>query len=146
MPRRKRREDSDLLAADTPRFRSYEEEAAWWDKNLDRILEEDFRRSERNGDDVMQGRMPHFRSEAEEAAWWDKYGTRIAEKGIAYLKAKRQRKLKQVALRLPEGDLTLARAQAKQQGVRYQSYLRNVIHSALQNEAKKTRKVSRAVK
>jgi predicted DNA binding CopG/RHH family protein len=40
-------------------------------------------------------------------------------------------------MRLPEGDMKLARAIAAKRGLRYQTYLKTVIHSALQNEARK---------
>ncbi|HEY7388313.1 MAG TPA: hypothetical protein VH640_07375 [Bryobacteraceae bacterium] len=56
MPRRNRRNEDkeDLLEVDTPRFRSYEEEAAWWEKHGARLAEEGFaylkaKRAEKNG-------------------------------------------------------------------------------------------------
>jgi hypothetical protein len=56
MPRRNRRneDDEDLLVVDTPQFRSYEEEAAWWDKHGARLAEEGLaylraKRAQKNG-------------------------------------------------------------------------------------------------
>ena len=39
-------------------------------------------------------------------------------------------------MRLPEGDIALAREIAAKRGLRYQTYLKTVIHSRLQSEAK----------
>jgi predicted DNA binding CopG/RHH family protein len=78
-------------------------------------------------------RTPRFRSEAEEAAWWDKHGGRIAEEAFARLQSRQA--LKTVTMRLPEGDIALARAIAAKRGMRYQTYLKTVIHSGLQSEA-----------
>ncbi len=60
---------------------------------------------------------------------------RLAEKAIARLEARQA--LKTVTMRLPEGDLALARALAAKRGMRYQTYLKSVIHSALLGEAQR---------
>ena len=92
-------------------------------------------RNRKSDKDLMTVRTPRFRSEAEEAAWWDQNMDRLAEKAIAHLKSRRT--LKTITMRLPEGDIALARVIAAKHGLRYQTYLKTVIHSGLQNEAKK---------
>jgi len=66
---------------------------------------------------------------------------RLAEKAIAYMQSRQT--LKPVTMRLPEGDMALARAIAAKRGLRYQTYLKTVIHAALQSEAKKVLKAGR---
>jgi predicted DNA binding CopG/RHH family protein len=88
-----------------------------------------------NDEDLMPIRTPRFRSEAEEAAWWDKNLDRILEEGLDRLRSKQT--LKAVTMRLPEGDMALARTIAAKRGLHYQTYLKTIIHSALQTEAKK---------
>jgi hypothetical protein len=40
MPRKNRQSEDDLPAVRTPRFRSESEEAAWWDRNMDRLADQ----------------------------------------------------------------------------------------------------------
>jgi predicted DNA binding CopG/RHH family protein len=42
-----------------------------------------------------------------------------------------------ITIRLPEDDLTRARAFAAQKGLRYQTYLKMLLHKALNSEEKK---------
>ena len=93
--------------------------------------------------------IPSFRSEAEEAAWWDKNRTRLdkdllvaAKKGElkrldrATLSARlTASKARVISIRLPEDDLELARQQAAQKGLPYQTYIKSLLHQALR-EAK----------
>ena len=89
--------------------------------------------------------MPAFKSEAEEAEWWYKNRTRLdkdlveaAKKGKlkrldratpkAHLAASKSRV---VSIRLPEDDIELARRQATQKGLPYQTYIKSVLHQAL---------------
>ena len=95
-------------------------------------------RNRQRDDWPLTVRLPRFRSEAEEAAWWDKNADRFAEQAIARLEARQT--LKTVTMRLPEGDIALARAIAAKRGLRYQTYLKTVIHSGLQSDAKKALK------
>ena len=39
-----------------------------------------------------------------------------------------------VALRIPEADLALARKQAEQKGLPYQTYIKSLLHEALERE------------
>jgi len=90
-----------------------------------------------NDNDLMPVRTPRFRSEAEEAAWWDQNLDRILEEGTGRLQSGQG--LKAITMRLPEGDMTLARAIAAKRGLRYQTYLKAIIHAALLSEARKMR-------
>jgi predicted DNA binding CopG/RHH family protein len=89
--------------------------------------------------------LPAFKSEAEEAEWWHKNRKRLdndllvaAKKGEvkrldrstlkARLAASRSRV---VSIRLPENDIELARQQASQKGLPYQTYIKSVLHQAL---------------
>jgi len=89
--------------------------------------------------------LPAFKSEAEEAEWWyknrrrlDKHLLEAAKNGAlrrldqatikARLIASRQRV---VSIRLPEDDIELARRQATQKGLPYQTYIKSVLHQAL---------------
>ena len=95
---------------------------------------------------MAQERMiPTFKSEAEEARWWDKNRARLdkdlleaAKKG--QLKRLNQRTLKarlaaskarMISIRLPEADIQLARRQAAQRGLPYQTYIKSLLHQSL---------------
>jgi predicted DNA binding CopG/RHH family protein len=91
-------------------------------------------RNRQSDKDLPAVRTPRFRSEAEEAAWWDRNMDRLAQEAITRLQSRQESKT--ITMRLPEGDLTLARAIAAKRGLRYQTYLKTVIHGALQSEAK----------
>jgi predicted DNA binding CopG/RHH family protein len=86
-----------------------------------------------------------FESEAKEAAWWrknratlDRDLTEAAKKGElkrltqATLKARlASSKARAVSIRLPENDIELARRQAAQKGLPYQTYIKSLLHQAL---------------
>ncbi len=90
-------------------------------------------------------KIPAFKSEAEEAQWWyknrgrlDKDLLKAAKKGE--LKRLDQRTLKtrlasskarMVSIRLPEEDIQLARRQAAQRGLPYQTYIKSLLHQSL---------------
>ncbi len=82
-----------------------------------------------------------FANEAEEAAWW-----RSNEDGLLedFMKTEREGRLgvgtalKRAALpsttiRLDPDDIAKARVQAAERGLRYQTYLKMIIHEALRN-------------
>jgi len=89
--------------------------------------------------------IPAFKSEAEEAEWWYKNRVRLdmdlreaAKKGElkrldrATLKARlADSKARVVSIRLPENDIELARQQAAQKGLPYQTYIKSLLHQAL---------------
>jgi predicted DNA binding CopG/RHH family protein len=81
-----------------------------------------------------------FKNETEEAAWWDanedyivnrlkKYG-RLA--GPLNLKRAAPLPSKAVSIRIPVDDLERVQAIAKQKGIPYQSYIKELIHKAVQ--------------
>ena len=89
--------------------------------------------------------IPAFESEAAESEWWyrnrahlDKNFLEAAKKGKlkrldqATLKARLSVTKSRVAwIRLPEDDIQLARQQAAQKGLPYQTYIKSVPHQAL---------------
>jgi hypothetical protein len=90
-------------------------------------------------------KTPDFKSEEEEAAWWAanpalllnefeqaaKNGTlgrgTLARRGL----------IPTTTIRLDPRDIELARQQAEQRGLRYQTYLKMIIHQALNQEARR---------
>jgi hypothetical protein len=98
--------------------------------------------------------VPKFATEAEEADWWyqnrERHGKimRAAiksgeaqiltkEKLLARIEASKKKPSPVVALRIPEADLTLARKQAEQKGLPYQTYIKSLLHEALTNYEKR---------
>ncbi len=98
--------------------------------------------------------VPTFASEAEEAEWW--YGNRNAhgkelltavksgeariltkEKLLARLAASKKAPAPVVALRIPAADLALARKQAEQKGLPYQTYIKSLLHETLAEREKR---------
>jgi predicted DNA binding CopG/RHH family protein len=89
--------------------------------------------------------IPAFKSEAEESEWWYKNRGRLDQDLVLAAKKGKLKRLDQVALkarlaasksrvvsiRLPEDDIALARQQATQKGVPYQTYIKSVLHQAL---------------
>ena len=89
--------------------------------------------------------LPAFKSEAEEAAWWHKNRERLdqdlmkaAKKGelkrldrAALKTSLAASKARVVSIRLPEDDIDLARQQAAQRGLPYQTYIKSLLHQAL---------------
>jgi hypothetical protein len=103
----------------------------------------------------MALKIPEFATEAEEARWW--YDSReklsdefeLAEKegrlkrgGVARLLAERgiappqPQALPTTTIRLDPEDIAKARVQAAERGLRYQTYLKTIIHEALRNAEK----------
>ncbi len=93
--------------------------------------------------------IPVFRSEADEATWWDSHQALIEERFLQAAAAGtlghgRVAKRAVVArtsgasptltLRVPETDISRARALAARKGLRYQTYLRMLIHEGLERE------------
>jgi len=91
---------------------------------------------------------PAFATEAEEAEWWYKnrnlHGKQMLaavkdgeahlltkEKLRARIAASKKTPAPTVALRIPEADLALARKQAKQKGLPYQTYIKSLLHETL---------------
>jgi predicted DNA binding CopG/RHH family protein len=89
--------------------------------------------------------IPVFKSETAEAECWHKNRARLDKD---FLEAAKKGKLKHldqvtlkarlavtksrvVSIRLPEDDIELARLQATQKGLPYQTYIKSVLHQAL---------------
>ncbi len=87
--------------------------------------------------------VPKFNTEAEEAQWW--YNNRrkvegaliramdnkIVQRGTAQRLAADARNSRNVTLRMAEADLDLARRQAEEKGLPYQTYIKSVLHEEL---------------
>ena len=85
-------------------------------------------------------KLPKFATEAEEAKWWDDNRKRVEEnlmaaieggettRGNAQRLVKEARESKNITIRMAESDLTLARKQAEEKGLPYQTYIKSVPH------------------
>lgn len=87
--------------------------------------------------------LPEFKSESEEAKWWfehqdelDKDFARAAAEGrLGRGTAARVGGLPTTTIRLDPADIALAREQANKRGLKYQTYVKMLLHEALQREA-----------
>jgi predicted DNA binding CopG/RHH family protein len=92
--------------------------------------------------------IPAFATEAEEAEWWYKNRNVHGKQLLAAVRSGEAQVLKKeklrerlaaskrtpapvVALRIPEADLALARKQAEQKGLPYQTYIKSLLHEQL---------------
>jgi len=94
---------------------------------------------------VVALKVPDFRSESEEADWWYakrdlvedllvKHGRRVGDSIDLEVELVKPA-TKAISIRLAEPDLKRAKALAAQKGVGYQTYIRSVLHEALQQKA-----------
>ncbi len=95
--------------------------------------------------------MPRFANEAEEADWWaSRQGREFVKqnaaapvnqvstpKGSRLVHKLTRTPSVQIALRLPETDLTRARELATRKGVGYQTLLKMLVHEGLRREARR---------
>src|SRR5207302_2868279 len=95
--------------------------------------------------------IPTFKSEKEEAQWWDEHRDETAEwieEAVAagqnatltdILERGRQRagSTPTVSIRIDPEDLQRARSLAAQKGLRYQTYLKMLLHEALDREERR---------
>lgn len=80
-----------------------------------------------------------FASEAEEAAWWkakenallEDFKKAAADGSVGVGTVARRAALPTTTIRLDPDDITKAREQAAERGLRYQTYLKMIIHEAL---------------
>lgn len=87
--------------------------------------------------------IPRFNSEKEEAEWWDAHPEVITE---LFLKAKKEGKIKRlpvvrgatkpVTIRMPVADIVTAQEIAEKRGLPYQTYIKGLLHQALERERK----------
>ncbi len=88
--------------------------------------------------------LPKFESEADEAKWWfehqdelDQEFVRAAEEGrLGRGTVARRMGLPTTTIRLDPVDIQMARDQAEKRGLKYQTYLKMLLHEALLREAK----------
>lgn len=86
--------------------------------------------------------LPEFKSEAEEAQWWFDNQSELlkdfqqadAEGRLGRGTAARIGSLPTTTIRLDPGDIALAREQASKRGLKYQTYVKMLLHEALQRE------------
>jgi predicted DNA binding CopG/RHH family protein len=98
--------------------------------------------------------IPAFATEAEEAEWWYKQRNIHGKQLLAAVKngdaqmltkeklreriaASRKTPAPAVSLRIPEADLALARKQAEQKGLPYQTYIKSLLHETLNEREKR---------
>src|SRR5437868_15029744 len=102
----------------------------------------------------MAKKQPPFKTEAEEAEWWAKNQDLIANrfeqakdagklgKGtvarVARERARQAGPAPTITIRLPEDDLARAKTFAAEKGLRYQTYLKMLLHQALKSEDRKS--------
>ncbi len=87
--------------------------------------------------------FPDFKSEAEEAEWWDTHEdesieafTKAAAEGrLGRGTVARKAGLPTTTIRLDPADIEMARKQAEKRGLKYQTYLKMIVHEALTREA-----------
>ena len=89
--------------------------------------------------------IPTFATEVEEANWWYKNRKKLdadlrkAARVLPVLhrttltaRIERSRAAKVISIRVPESDLRLAREQAAARGLPYQTYIKSLLHQALE--------------
>ncbi|HLI02664.1 MAG TPA: hypothetical protein VKU93_00225 [Terracidiphilus sp.] len=95
----------------------------------------------------------NFKSEAEEARWWEEHQDSLAGEfeqaaaagTLGRGTAARKGNTPTTTIRLDPSDIAKARAQAERRGLKYQTYLKMLIHEALfqadvQNGSAKSRR------
>lgn len=95
--------------------------------------------------------VPAFATEAQEANWWDRNRKKldkdlveaaragelkVLDRKILTARIARSKAAKVVSIRLPESDLALARLQATKKGLPYQTYIKSLLHQALERQSK----------
>ncbi len=88
--------------------------------------------------------MPAFSNEREEAKWWEanpefvlqelkktKAEGRLGHGTVMKQLAEKRLAAKSTTIRLDPSDVSLAKSQAERKGLRYQTYLKMLIHEAL---------------
>ncbi|MGB6687278.1 MAG: hypothetical protein WBE76_05495 [Terracidiphilus sp.] len=106
-----------------PKFATEAEEAKWWYENQDLIFKE-FQKAAKEGRLGRGGARRLF-----------------AEKGIPFPESKAT-PTPTTTIRLIPEDIAMARVQAAERGLRYQTYLKMIIHEALRMEEERKSKVA----
>jgi hypothetical protein len=108
------------MALKIPKFANEAEEAKWWYDNREKLSEE-FRTAAKEGR-LRRGGVQRL----------------LAERGIA---SQEPGPIPTTTIRLDPEDIAKARVQADERGLRYQTYLKMIIHEALraaENKRKST--------
>ncbi len=87
-------------------------------------------------------KIPTFKTETEEADWWyDNRHLVEAEINTAFAEGRMKRRIPgpsgttpTTSIRLDPADIAKARAAAEKRGLKYQTYLKMLIHEALEKE------------
>jgi predicted DNA binding CopG/RHH family protein len=87
--------------------------------------------------------VPKFKTEADEAQWWYDNREKVENaliramdngtirRGTAQRLTSEARASRNVTIRMAEADLHLARKQAEEKGLPYQTYIKSVLHEVL---------------
>jgi predicted DNA binding CopG/RHH family protein len=82
--------------------------------------------------------IPKFRSEKEEAEWWDAHpavATRLLKQALKRGTVQRRPgQTRIVTMRIPLRDLESAQQLAERKGLPYQTYMKMLLHQALEKE------------
>ncbi len=90
-------------------------------------------------------KTPDFQSETEEAQWWaasqdnllGEFETAAKDGSLGHGTAAKRAKTPTTTIRLDPKDIEIAKKQAEQLGLKYQTYLKMIIHQALQQRSRK---------
>jgi predicted DNA binding CopG/RHH family protein len=101
---------------------------------------------------AQQLKTPEFKSEAEEARWWDnnpdlllkEFETAAKDGTLSRGTLVRRGQTPTTTIRLDPVDIELAKSQAEKRGIKYQTYLKMIIHQALRQDDH-PKKVTKAV-
>ena len=95
--------------------------------------------------------VPAFPTEAQEADWWFKNRRKldkdlgeaarageltVLDRKTLLRRVARSKASRVISIRLPESDLEAARLQAAKKGLPYQTYIKSLLHQALEQQAK----------
>jgi len=88
--------------------------------------------------------LPDFKSEAEEAKWWfdnqdellKDFENAAAEGRLGRGTAARLGGIPTTTIRLDPVDIEMARSLARKKGLKYQTYLKMLLHEALERESR----------
>lgn len=93
--------------------------------------------------------VPEFESEEQEARWWDEHRLQVegnlsdalrsgrAQRGSAQKAVREARASKNITIRMPLADLERARQLSAKKGMAYQTYVKMLLHEALDLEERR---------
>ncbi|HWE50417.1 MAG TPA: hypothetical protein VG273_11530 [Bryobacteraceae bacterium] len=95
--------------------------------------------------------IPEFTSEAQEAQWWDEHRGKIESRLLGAMRsgtvqrnaatrlAGEARASRNITIRMPLADLERARQLSARRGLAYQTFIKMLLHEALDSEEKRLR-------